>query len=91
MATKKTSKTTTKKAKAAPKAARAPKPKAAKAPTGDLVTFAVRLPRTDAAAFHKAAGPAGGSKFARRIMNAFAQADESAFRAALKDAKANRG
>lgn len=80
------------KAKASKKAkvAKAPKAKREKVPAADLMTFAVRMPKTDSAAFHEAAGPGKASKYARLVLAAFANADDTAFRAALKEAKEAR-
>lgn len=66
---------------------KAPKPKREKVVKDDFVTFAVRLPKADAAAFHKAAGPAKGSHVARLLLVAFAKSDDTAFRAAVKEAR----
>jgi hypothetical protein len=89
-------KTETKAAKATKtaKKAKAPKvekPKREKIPAADLMTFAVRIPKSDSAAFHKAAGPGRASQVARRLLVAFANGDENAFRAAVKEANDARG
>jgi len=97
MATKK--KTATKATKkAAPKAAKpakavkakAPKAKREKVDQGDLVTFAVRLPKAEAEALHAAAGPRNASRFAKALFAAFAAADPRAFQAILAEAKEAR-
>ena len=104
MSTKKKVARATKKAGAKPAAAKRKKntkskagtPKTAKAPRqkvdrSDWVTFALRLPKGDATAFHAAAGPGRGSEVGRQLMAAFTSADESAFRAAVKEAREARG
>ena len=78
-----TSKTTSKKV-----AAKAPaKLKAAKPPKEDLVVFAFRLTLAEREGIHKTAGPANASRFVRQVCGAFAQENEGAFRAVLKEAK----
>lgn len=56
-----------------------------------LVVFAFRLTEAERDAIHKTAGPAGASRFVRRVATAFAREDESAFRAAVKEAREARG
>jgi hypothetical protein len=87
--------TETKKAKAAksPKKsaakaeAKAAKPKKDRAPKEDLMTFAFRLPKTESAALHKAAGPAGASRTMRALAAAFINEDRAAFEGLLVEAK----
>jgi hypothetical protein len=50
-------------------------------------TFALKMPVSEREAFHKAAGPAGASRFARTVLVAFANEDEAAFRSAISEAK----
>ena len=85
MATKKTK--TTKKAPS--KKAKPEKPKAEK-PKEELCVFAFRLAPSERDAIHKTAGPAQASRFVRQVAAAFANEDEAAFRAVLKEAKAAR-
>ena len=61
--------------------------KAAK-PKKDLVVFAFRLTEAERTAIHKTAGPANASRFVRRVAVAFANEDESAFKAVLTEARA---
>jgi hypothetical protein len=78
------------KAAAAKTKTKAAKPKKEKTPREDRSgwgTFALRLPIAERVAFHKAAGPAGASRFARTVLVAFAHEDEAAFRAAVAEAK----
>ena len=93
-------KTTTKKAApkkvdAAPeaKAAKPPKEKKDKAPRESRTgwgTFALKMPVPEREAFHKAAGPASASRFARTVLVAFANEDEAAFKSAIKEAREAR-
>jgi hypothetical protein len=73
-----------------PKAAK-PKPeKRPKEPREDRSgwgTFALRLPIAERDAFHAASGAAGASRFARIVLNAFSQDDETAFMAAIVEAR----
>ena len=81
----------------APKAAtrktkveKTPKPKADNPPREDRTgwgTFALKLPIPEREAFHTAAGPAGASRFARTVLDAFANENEAAFKAALVEAR----
>jgi hypothetical protein len=73
------------------KAPKAEKPKRETIPAADLMTFAVRIPKSDSAAFHKAAGPGKASQVARRLLVAFANGDEGEFRAVVKEANEVRG
>ena len=81
------------KAKAgAPKAkpAKTAKPKTEKPPRESRDgwgTFALRLPTAERDAIHKAAGPAGASRFARAVLVAFANDDVAAFQSALAEAR----
>jgi hypothetical protein len=72
------------------KAAVEPKPKREKAPKEDLCVFACRVAEAERNAFHAAAGPAGASHFARKLMVVFAAEDEAGFRTLLKEAKEAR-
>ena len=74
---------------AAKKTAAKPKPKK-KAPAEDLVVFAFRLTEAERTAIHKTAGPARASRYVRSVAAAFANEDESAFRAVVKDAREAR-
>jgi hypothetical protein len=72
------------------KSSKAAKPKRERAPRESREgwgTFALKMPVPEREAFHKAAGPAGASRFARTVLVAFAHEDESAFKAALAEAK----
>lgn len=69
------------------KAAKEPKPKKVKAPKEDLVVFACRVAEVERNKFHEATGPAGASRFARKLMVVFANEDETGFRALLKEAR----
>jgi hypothetical protein len=78
-ATKKATKKTA--AVAKPRAVAAPKaPKAPKVPAGDLMTFAIRLPKSESAAFHKKAGPGKASVTSRALISAYVAGDEKAFK-----------
>ena len=89
MATKK--KTTTAKNETVKKdKAAAPKPKREKVDTSDLVTFAVRLPKAEAAALHAAAGPRNASRFTKMLFAAFVAEDSKAFDAVVKEASEAR-
>ena len=57
-------------------------------PKEDLVVFAFRLTEAERTAIHKTAGPANASRFIRRVAVAFANEDESAFKAVLAEARA---
>jgi hypothetical protein len=80
-------------AKAAAPKAKPPKdatPKREKAPRESREgwgTFALKLPVPEREAFHKAAGPAGASRFARTVLVAFANEDEGAFKTAIAEAR----
>ena len=90
-ATKKT--TAEPKQPAKPKAAKSTTPTGAKkprAPKEDLVVFAFRLTENERNQIHATAGPARASRFIRRVAAAFANEDEAAFRAVLKEARAAR-
>ena len=63
-------------------------PKAATEPKEDLVVFAFRLTEAERTAIHQTAGPANASRFIRRVAVAFANEDESAFKAVLTEARA---
>ena len=55
----------------------------------DFVTFALRLPKDEAAAFHGAAGPRRGSLVARELMRAYANAENVDGFRNLLDSRAN--
>lgn len=74
-----------------PKSARTRKPKADKAPKDELVVFAIRLTQAERDAIHEASGPRNATQFVRRVAAAFANADESAFKAVVRDAREARG
>ena len=66
------------------------KPKKEKAPRESREgwgTFALKLPVAEREAFHKAAGPASASRFARTVLVAFANEDEGAFKSAIAEAR----
>lgn len=69
--------------KATKKPATEKKPRAAAVSKEDLCTFAIRIPKAESAAIHKAAGPGGATKWARAILAAAAKGDVEAVRAAL--------
>ena len=52
--------------------------------------FAIRVTDEELAAIHKAAGPRNATRFMRAVAAAFANADESAFRGVLKEARRAR-
>ena len=80
--------TTKKKAATKPKAA---KPKKEKPPKETLCVFAFRLTPAERDAIHKTAGPRNATQFVRRVATAFANEDEAAFKAVLKEARELRG
>lgn len=69
-----------------PKREPKPKPK----PKEELCVFALRLTPAERDALHAMAGPARASRFARTVLAAAAQGDESAFKAAIKEAREAR-
>ena len=73
------------------KTAKGTKPKTEKPTKEELVVFAFRLAPAERDAIHKTAGPARASKFVRRVAVAFANEDEAAFRAVMKEAREARG
>ena len=73
MATKKTTKKTTKARKPAPKS--------------DLVTFALRLPKVERDAYAKRAGSGKSSSVARKLMAAYAKSNLAAFKQLISGAK----
>lgn len=81
--TKKTETKATKKTKIEKKSTATKAPKAPKH-EGPLMTFAFRLPPTESALIHKAAGPRGASQFARAVLVAAANGDLDAIRTAIK-------
>ena len=76
---------------AATKVAKTRPPKAAKSkkekPTEPLMTFALRLPKSDSAAFHAAAGKAAASRTARALIAAFVAGDGAQFEAIVDEAR----
>lgn len=60
-------------------------------PAEELCVFALRMSPAERDALHEMAGPARASRFARTVLAAAAQGDESAFKAAIKEAKEARG
>ena len=73
-----------------PKAAKPKREKTPKAPRESREgwgTFALKMPIPERESFHKAAGPAGASRFARTVLVAFANEDEAAFKSALAEAR----
>lgn len=85
---KKTEKTAT--AKAETKPAKPRKEKAPRESRDGWGTFALKLPVPEREAFHKAAGPASASRFARAVLAAFAAGDDAAFKAIVKEAREQR-
>jgi len=89
MATKKTptTKTTKKAASKAPAKKKAAtettKPRADK----PARVFAIRVTDDELAAIHRASGPRNATRFIRAVAAAFANEDEAAFRAVIKEAK----
>ncbi len=81
------SETTKKASKKSAKPAKEPKSRKEKEATR---TFAIRITNAELAAIHKAAGPRNATRFIRQVVAAFANEDEGAFRAALKDAREAR-
>ena len=81
-----TRKTTSKKAAAKKKTG----PKAA-TPKDELVVFAFRLTEAERTKIHATAGPRNATQFVRRVATAFANEDEPAFQAVLKEAQKLRG
>ena len=93
MATKKkaTVKKTTSKKKAAAKTTQKATPKKASVKgktTRPNRVFAIRVSDAELAAIHRASGPRNATRFIRAVAAAFANADESAFRAVVKEARA---
>ena len=91
MAEKKTK--TTKKTAAAKPETKPARPKKEKAPRESREgwgTFALKMPVAEREAFHKAAGPARASRFARAVLVAFATGDDAAFKAVVKEARESR-
>jgi len=75
-------------AKSDTKAAKAPREKAPK--EADLMTFAFRMPKTESAALHKAAGPGGASRVMRSLAGAFVTGDRAVFESIVKEAREAR-
>ncbi len=82
-------KATTRKAKPAKAAKPKPekKPKAPREDRANWQTFALRLPKSEAAALHSAAGPANASRAVRALIAAFVAEDRSQFEAVVEDCK----
>jgi hypothetical protein len=78
-------KTTTKKATSRKAAKTAAKAKKEKAPKEELCVFALRMTPAERTKLHKTAGPGRAARLARAVLNAAANKDEAAFRAALKE------
>ena len=76
--------TATPKATAAEASTTEKKGRARKTPEADLVVFAFRLSQTERDAIHKAAGPAGASRFVRSLAVAAASGDEAQVKAIIK-------
>ena len=70
-----------------PKAAKPKKEKPPRESREGWGTFALKMPIPEREAFHKAAGPASASRFARTVLVAFANGDEAAFKNAISEAK----
>ena len=86
---------TTKKAASKTKAETAPETKAAKPPREkafkeDLMTFAFRMPKTESAALHKAAGAGRASRVMRSLAGAFVTGDRAVFESIVKEAREQR-
>ena len=75
----------------AAKPAKEPKVKGEKTPKEQLCVFACRVAEAERVAFHEATGPAGATRFARKLMVVFTNEDEAGFRALLKEAREARG
>jgi len=69
------------------KKTKTPKAKRERPPKEDLVVFACRVAESERAKFHEATGPAGASRFARKLMVVFANEDEAGFKALLTEAR----
>ncbi len=80
----------TKAAAATAKTPKAAKPKREKRPKEDLMTFAFRMPKTESAALHKAAGPGGASRVMRSLAGAFVSGDRAVFDSIVGDARKQR-
>lgn len=74
-----------------PRTPKEPKPKKERPPKENLCVFACRVSEPERDAFHKATGPAGASKFARKLFVVFSNEDEAGFRALVKEARELRG
>lgn len=86
-------KQTTSKKKVAAKKAPAKKAASKKptTPKEDLVVFAIRLTQAERDKIHATAGPRNATHFVRTVAAAFANEDEAAFKATLKEARKLRG
>ncbi len=69
---------------------KARKEKTERVPKGDLMTFALRLPKATSAALHEAAGPRRASRVMEGLANAFIAGDEAAFKAIVNEAREAR-
>ena len=70
--------------------AKAPKPKRETAPRNSRVVFAFRLSEADRDLIHKAAGPAGATRFVLGAALAAATGNTKAFEGLTAQAKLNR-
>jgi len=73
----------------AAKLAKAPKAKKETGPKPSR-TFAIRITDAELAAIHRAAGPRNATRFIRQVAAAFANGDEGAFKAVVKEAREAR-
>ncbi len=69
----------------------ATKQKDAKPKEHDRVVFAIRLTQAERDKIHATAGPRNATHFVRTVAAAFANEDEAAFKATLKEARKLRG
>ncbi len=74
-------------ARAAVADAKAMEAKRRKEERASFVTFAFRLPKSESAALHKAAGPANASRVMRALAGAFVTGDRAVFEQIVEDAK----
>ncbi len=77
----------TKKAATKSTESKAQQEKKERVPKGDLMTFALRMPKATSAALHEAAGPRRASRVMEGLANAFIAGDEAAFKAIVKEAR----
>lgn len=76
-----------KKTKKETTATKQPKSKKEKAPKEQLCVFAFRLTPAEREKIHATAGPGRASRFVRSVAVAFANQDEGAFKAVVKEAR----